>query len=355
MAATTKPGNPWNQFPKKKAPGKLSTRTAKPTVNPSRAVGAGGPPAAPPNRNGGSAGRGGALVKPSGNGANTSTRVNPVNVRDVTGQPRGQVSGATNKGSLSTAKPLANLPGGSRMSALPKGAASAAENVVNAASKAKGLGRYLGVAGGVAAIGATANSVFNPNSEGNQQLAKAAAAVNKRYSSNYGPRFKNPGSGASSAKGAKPKSPMPKGSGDALREKSYASLQKFQVPVDKVPAASKAPPVARSSSSTAGPTRSSGSTPMRPPVRSVSPPKSAAPQPGQSSDMNANYKAWAAANPKLAAKVKPGQAGYEAINGKPAPTKETAIPAKSDALKISADSGKNFRTDVALLDKKKKK
>lgn len=37
----------------------------------------------------------------------------------------------------------------------------------------------------------------------------------------------------------------------------------------------------------------------------------------QSKDMNANYRAWAAANPELAKKVKKGQAGYEAINSKP--------------------------------------
>ena len=34
----------------------------------------------------------------------------------------------------------------------------------------------------------------------------------------------------------------------------------------------------------------------------------------QSKDMDANYRAWAKANPKLAAKVKKGQAGYKAIN-----------------------------------------
>ena len=37
----------------------------------------------------------------------------------------------------------------------------------------------------------------------------------------------------------------------------------------------------------------------------------------QSKDMDANYKAWAKANPKLAKKVKKGQAGYKAINGTP--------------------------------------
>jgi hypothetical protein len=253
------------------------------------------------------------------------------------------------------------------MPALPKGAASTAENVVNAASKAKGLGRYLGIAGEVAAIGATANSVFNPNSEGNQQLAKAMAAVNQRYAGKNGPRFKNPNGGAVASKGAKPTAPMPKGSSDALREKSYASLQKFQVPADKVPAAPKQPSVARAAS----PARSSGGTPMRSPVRSASPSKPTAPQPGQSKDMNENYRIWAAANDKLAPKVKKGQAGYnaiakEAVSGigpvrdsasyKPSvSSSDTASTDKKDSLKIATGSGKNFRTDISLLDKKKKK
>jgi hypothetical protein len=226
-------------------------------------------------------------------------------VRDVTGQPRGQVSGAATKGSLSTAKPPANLPGSSRMPALPKGAASTATNV----GKTAGRG-LLAKAAVPVDMALTANSIFNPNSEGNQQLSKAAAAVNKRFSSNYGPRFKNPNTGPVASKGAKPKAPMPKGSGDALREKSYASLQKFQVPADKVPATSKSPSVAGTSSSS---TRSSGGTSMRAPVRSSSP-KPAASQPGQSKDMNENYRIWAAANSKLADKVKKGQAGYNAIS-----------------------------------------
>jgi hypothetical protein len=283
--------------------------------------------------------------------------VNPVNVRDVTGQPRGQVSGSTNKGSLATPKPPARLPGGSSKPALPKGAASTGKAI------GKGL---LAKAAVPVDIALTANSIFNPNSEGNQQLAKAASAVNKRFSSNYGPRFKNSGSGASSAKGAKPKAPMPNGSGDALREKSYASLQKFQVPADKVPAAPKQSSGARAAS----PARSSGGSPMRSPVRSSSP-KPAASQPGQSKDMNENYRIWAAANSKLADKVKKGQAGYnaiakEAVSGmgpvrdsasyKPSvSSSDTASTPNKESLKTQSGMAQNFRTDVALLDKKKKK
>ena len=97
-------------------------------------------------------------------------------------------------------------------------------------------------------IALTANSVFNPRSEGNQQLAKAMAAVNKRYSGKSGPRFKNPNTGTVASKGSKPK-----GSSDALREKSYASLQKFTVPKPK--AAAKPKPVAPKAATT--PARSS--------------------------------------------------------------------------------------------------
>jgi hypothetical protein len=353
MAAPKKPGNPWNQFPKKKAPGKLSTRTPKPTVNPSRAVGAGGPPAAPPNRSGTGGGgnrRGGSIVKASGNGGTSNAQVKPVNVRDVTGQPRGQVSGATAKGSLSTAKPPAKLPGGPRMPALSKGAASTATNVGKTAGK--GL---LAKAAVPVDIALTANSIFNPNSEGNQQLAKAASAVNKRFSSNYGPRFNNPGSGASSAKGAKPKSPMPKGSGDALREKSYASLQKFKVPATKAPAATKQPSVARSTS----PARSSGGTPMRSSVRSSSSSKPATPEVKQSKDMNENYRIWAAKYGDLAAKVKKGQAGYNAISKDAVagmgPVRDSASYKPSVSSSDTASTDKKDSLKIASSDKKKKK
>ena len=43
--------------------------------------------------------------------------------------------------------------------------------------------------------------------------------------------------------------------------------------------------------------------------------------------MDANYKAWAKANPALAKKVKKGQAGYNAINNKPTPS----VPANRGA------------------------
>lgn len=120
------------------------------------------------------------------------------------------------------------------------------------------------------------------------------------------------------------------------------------------PKAPKLPAASSPSSSTSGSSRSSGGSSMSSPVRTSSP-KPAAPEVKQSKDMNENYKVWAAKYGKLADKVKQGQAGYEAIKGKPAPAKEAASPAKSDALKISADTAKNFRTDIALLDKKKKK
>jgi hypothetical protein len=128
------------------------------------------------------------------------------------------------------------------------------------------------------------------------------------------------------------------------------------------------PPAATNTAS-----RSSGGSSMSSPVRTSSP-KPAAPKksaPGQTGDKNADYRSWAAANPTLAAKVKKGQAGYNAISKdavagmgpvrdsasyKPSVSNsDTASTAKQDSLKIATGSGKNFRTDIALLDKKKKK
>jgi len=165
-----------------------------------------------------------------------------------------------------TKPPQRALPPGKKggpLSKLPKGTSQTAGKTLSTLGKA---GRALGAAGTVLAIADTANSVFNPKSEGNQQLAKAMAAVNKRYQGKYGPRFKNANTGTVASKGAKSKAPMPKGSGDALREKSYASLQKFQLPKPKAtakPAAKASTPKASSA-----PTRSSAparsSAPSRP-------------------------------------------------------------------------------------------
>lgn len=106
--------------------------------------------------------------------------------------------------------------------------------------------------------------------------------------------------------------------------------------------------------------------------------------------MNENYQMWAKANPALAAKVKSNQSGYnafakDAVAGvgpvkdgssyKPQAEKTSEMNASAvrrAALSASAgsatDSGSsdapkekpkgtstNFRTDIALLDKKKKK
>jgi hypothetical protein len=87
--------------------------------------------------------------------------------------------------------------------------------------------------------------------------------------------------------------------------------------------------------------------------------------------MNENYRMWAKANPTLAAKVKSNQSGYNAISKdavagmgpvrdsasyKPSvSSSDTASTDKKDSLKIATGSAKNFRTDIALLDKKKKK
>jgi hypothetical protein len=144
-----------------------------------------------------------------------------------------------------------------------------------------------------------------------------------------------------------------------------------QSAVAKAPSAPKLPAAtSTASANTASSTRRTGSASMRSPVRSSSP-KPAASQPAQSKDMNENYRIWAAKYGDYAAKVKKGQAGYnaiakEAVSGmgpvrdsasyKPSvSSSDTASTPNKDALKTQSGTAKNFRTDVALLDKKKKK
>jgi len=78
------------------------------------------------------------------------------------------------------------------------------------------------------------------------------------------------------------------------------------------------------------------SPPASPPTRSSSPSKPSKPskpaRKPQSKDMDENYRAWAKANPKLALKVKKGQAGYKAINNKPKPSSSNSTAKKVSRL-----------------------
>jgi len=177
-------------------------------------------------------------------------------------QPGTRTSNTTGQRALPPGKkggPLAKVT-----KALPPGKMGGA--LVKTAGK---LASRVGFVGTALQTAATANSVFNPKSKGNQQLAKALAAVNKRYSGKSGPRFKNPNTGSVASKVAKSKSPMPKGSGDALREKSYASLQKFTVPKTKTTtktAAPKTPSATARSMRSSAPARTPASRPAAKPA-----------------------------------------------------------------------------------------
>ena len=134
----------------------------------------------------------------------------------------------------STAKPggaLARIP-----KTLPPGVKGGAITTA-----AKGLGAVAERVAVPIAIGQSLNTLFNPKSEMNQRDAKILAALNKQFKGKYGDRFKNPSQGGSITKAQtvggykSSKAPMPKGASDALREKSYASLQKFQLPKASAP------------------------------------------------------------------------------------------------------------------------
>ncbi len=119
-------------------------------------------------------------------------------------------------------------------------------------------------------------------------------------------------SAPSSRSASKPTTRTPRQAMNADKDSSYrvagitydrSTGRPIDVPENRRPVqartSTRSPKPARSSSSSSSRT-SSSSTRARAP---------------QSKDMDANYKAWAKANPKLAAKVKKGSAGYDAIKG----------------------------------------
>jgi len=78
---------------------------------------------------------------------------------------------------------------------------------------------------------------------------------------------------------------------------------------------------------------------------------------GQSKDMGENYRRWAAANPKLAAKVKEGQAGYAELKGskaKPTASKKGST-SPSSAVKPPAKSKPKPQNFLSLSERMKKK
>jgi hypothetical protein len=299
----------------------------------------------------------------------------PYQVSDPWAKPArasiGNVSGPASSPNRPAAapKPAAKPAGNFRAPSLPKGSAKAAANV----GKTVGKG-LLAKAAVPADIAITANSVFNPNSAGNQQLAKALAAVNQRYAGKSGPRFKNPNTGTVASKGSSPKA--------TFNEKAYASQQKFDVPKAKAkPASLKAAasaPAYRGSSQ-----GSSGSSMSR------SAPKAASkPQIKQTGDKEKDMQTWRetagkqkGSGGKTLAQNLDDRNARVAANSAPNYTQKTTgtyTPSEVvfDGSKMSdrlvgfkgADSAPketpkekpkgtstNFRTDIALLDKKKKK
>ncbi len=94
------------------------------------------------------------------------------------------------------------------------------------------------------------------------------------------------------------------------------------------------------------------------PKPTVSKPK---PKPqGQSKDMGENYRRWAAANPKLAAKLKKGQAGYAELKGNkkpstPAPASKKGSTSPSSAVTPPAKSKPKPQNFLSLSERRKKK
>ena len=104
------------------------------------------------------------------------------------------------------------------------------------------------------------------------------------------------------------------------------------------------------------PAGSTTSKPKPKPAASTSSKPKPKPQ-GQSKDMGENYRRWAAANPKLAAKLKKGQAGYAELKGsktKPTASKKGST-SPSSAVKPPAKSKPKPQNFLSLSERMKKK
>jgi len=372
MASTKKPGNPWNQFPKKKTsapkpqpkiPAGTPHQVSDPWAKPKRSsIGNVKGPASNPNR--------------------------PAAAPKPTAKPSGNFKAPSIPSPGSATKPP--------VKGTPQAESWLKEQLKNRGSNALKGSKIGNVKSGVAgvAVEAASNQFLAP------QVRRLGTALGKGPLTSLGRFIDDRRPGVNSKDEAKRKDPTqtvvdsrtpklsnsmpsrPVGTRQTLNGKSVywdgykwtassgspATVSKPTAPkAPKLPAATN---TASRSSSPSRSSRSSGGSSMSSPVRTSSP-KPAAPQVKQSKDMNENYRMWAKANPTLAAKVKSNQSGYNAISKdavagmgpvrdsasyKPSvSSSDTASTDKKDSLKISADSGKNFRTDIALLDKKKKK
>jgi DnaK suppressor protein len=196
------------------------------------------------------------------------------------GKKGGPIVGTKGGALAKQAKPSGNF----RAPSLPKGTVKVAGKALSTLGK---VGRGLGVAGAALGAADTVNSIVNPRSEGNQQLAKAMAAVNKRFSSNYGPRFKKSGSQPAAKPVAKSQmGPMPALKGGFVNGK----LQMTQVAKPKAKPAAKpvAPKAATTPARSSAPSRSSA--PARTASRPAAKPKTSASESSMSaSDIMKGY------------------------------------------------------------------
>jgi hypothetical protein len=183
------------------------------------------------------------------------------------GKKGGPIVGTKGGALAKQAKPSGNF----RAPSLPKGTVKVAGKALSTLGK---VGRGLGVAGAALGAADTVNSIVNPRSEGNQQLAKAMTAVNKRFSSNYGPRFKKSGSQPAAKPAAKSQmGPMPALKGGFVNGK----LQMTQVAKPKKPAAKPtAPKAATTPTRSSAPARTPASRPAAKPAAKPKAPASMA-------------------------------------------------------------------------------
>lgn len=218
------------------------------------------------------------------------------------------------------------LPG-SNPKALPPGKPGGALKIAKGASGASRVLGALGVVGGAAAEVKEMRDRAKRDAERNKKLNRRPFEELRADSRSGNPKRTGQGS-------SKPATPKP-------TDKQIAALTQKGGIFYQGPGKPKAKP------------KPVASKPKPKPTTSKPKPK---PQ-GQSKDMGENYRRWAAANPKLAAKLKKGQAGYAELKGDKAkpPASKKGSTSPSSAVKPPSKSKPKPQNFLSLSERRKKK
>lgn len=265
--------------------------------------------------------RPGALTK-SGSGKVADMRIQPVRVREVKPQPPKMSGGNPPK-----------LPGGAK-----EMAGSAVRGALKGTAK-QGLKKFAGPVGAAAAAAEQAGKVFNPKDNLVTRMRDLASSISSGGKVGPGHSRYNPPKADNEKVG--PPAPTPESIKQYRDERDVRHMGQRAALQRDFPAQKSSGSSGSTSGGGSSGSKSTSSTPSKPAVK-------------QSGDMGKNYEAWTKANRKLAEKVKPGQAGYEAIQkalGKSSSTNGSMKIQTPESKQGSASTAGKPSSQEASIDK----